>query len=307
MEVYTDGSSIVGCDGIRYGGSGIWFSKDDIRNSSIPLRGESTTNQLAELTAILYALRFCKSVPQLIIKSDSVYSIKCVTLWHKAWKQNGWKTSKGNPVLYADIIQEMLSIINSRSLVEFSTSFVHIRGHRGIEGNEGADKLASAASKEAYSLAMHNTIFFDGGILSQFHPSNFKGSGDLSSVVFSHAEQWYHYHKALYFKDFAMASKILQTREPHIQKRLGRQVENFDTKEWEKVAFEVVVQGNILKFSQNPIIGEYLKSTRGKRLVEARPDSIWGIGISVAQAMNREYWRGNNLLGKALMYVRSHV
>jgi ribA/ribD-fused uncharacterized protein len=67
------------------------------------------------------------------------------------------------------------------------------------------------------------------------------------------------------------------------------------------------VEGNKHKFSQNPGFKDYLLSTGNKIIVEASPvDAIWGIGLpqDSRHAKNPYSWRGQNLLGFALMEVR---
>lgn len=91
---------------------------------------------------------------------------------------------------------------------------------------------------------------------------------------------------------------------------MGRSVRNFDDTLWDKVKFNIVVEGNYLKFSQNRELGKYLKDTGSKILVEASPyDRIWGIGMreSDPNASNPKYWKGQNLLGQALMKVREMI
>jgi len=64
------------------------------------------------------------------------------------------------------------------------------------------------------------------------------------------------------------------------------------------------------KFRQNPALGDFLRSTRTKVLVEASPlDRIWGIGLSAdaPEAQDPLRWRGLNLLGFALMEAREQL
>ena len=71
--------------------------------------------------------------------------------------------------------------------------------------------------------------------------------------------------------------------------------------------YDIVVEGNKAKFSQNDDLKEYLLSTGDAILVEASPyDRIWGIGLYPGQAAKGsiDQWRGLNLLGAALMEVR---
>ena len=53
---------------------------------------------------------------------------------------------------------------------------------------------------------------------------------------------------------------------------------------------------------------ENLLKTGSKTIVEAASnDRVWGIGISVKQAQRGAKWRGENLLGEALMQVRDEL
>lgn len=63
----------------------------------------------------------------------------------------------------------------------------------------------------------------------------------------------------------------------------------------------------IFKFSQNEELKNHLFSTFPKTLVEASPmDRIWGIGLSKddRRALNKETWKGQNLLGYILTRLR---
>jgi ribA/ribD-fused uncharacterized protein len=62
------------------------------------------------------------------------------------------------------------------------------------------------------------------------------------------------------------------------------------------------------KFIANPVLQEKLLSTGNKILVEASPyDDIWGIGMKEddPDVENPKKWQGLNLLGQALMSVRT--
>lgn len=61
------------------------------------------------------------------------------------------------------------------------------------------------------------------------------------------------------------------------------------------------------KFSR-PDLQKLLLDTKNEIIAEAAPnDNIWGIGINVIQGENNFPWKGRNLLGKCLMYVRSEI
>lgn len=141
---------------------------------------------------------------------------------------------------------------------------------------------------------------------SQWWPSAFTDG----THTYATAEHWMMAGKARLFKDPATEQEILQTSDPATAKKLGRKVANFDTAVWDAEKFSLVVQGNLLKFSQHPKMQEFLISTGDTIIVEASPlDRIWGIGMGAnhEHAANPLLWKGQNLLGYALMEVRDQL
>lgn len=142
--------------------------------------------------------------------------------------------------------------------------------------------------------------------LSQWWKCNFMEN----NIIFCCAEQYMMYKKAELFKDYEYAWKILENSEPKEIKRLGRLIRNFDETYWDIYKQAIVLQGNILKFSQNSELKEYLINTKHKILVEASPyDHIWGIGMKkeTRGINNPANWRGQNLLGFTIMEVRDRI
>mmetsp|Transcript_15564 Transcript_15564/g.41775 ORF Transcript_15564/g.41775 Transcript_15564/m.41775 type:complete len:444 (+) Transcript_15564:1999-3330(+) len=114
--------------------------------------------------------------------------------------------------------------------------------------------------------------------------------------------------KAEQFGDGGMVDQIIAAPNPRRAKALGRCVANFDDATWSAVSRDRMFDACLLKFSQNPRARNFLLSTGDALLVEASPyDSVWGIGLSAADArrMPREQWPGTNWLGEVLMRVRS--
>ena len=140
--------------------------------------------------------------------------------------------------------------------------------------------------------------------LSQWWACNFENEG----VRFKSAEHWMMYQKARLFADTKIADEILKSETPGEAKALGRQVAHFENDTWNDRRMEIVIQGNILKFSQNEDLQTFLINTKERILVEASPiDEIWGVGLSKDsdKIYNPNTWRGLNLLGFALMEVRN--
>ncbi|WP_438432722.1 NADAR family protein [Gorillibacterium sp. sgz500922] len=132
----------------------------------------------------------------------------------------------------------------------------------------------------------------------------------VEGTEYSCAEQFMMAEKARLFGDDEMLESILQAKHPKEMKAYGRAVRHFDKAIWEKECYGIVKRASLAKFSQNPNLGEYLKSTKKRILVEASPrDRIWGIGMgkSNPDAENPLKWRGRNLLGFALTEARDEL
>jgi len=148
--------------------------------------------------------------------------------------------------------------------------------------------------------------FFWNGPFSQWFPSKFK----VGEQEFNCAEQFMMYSKAIFFDDKKIADQIMQSTSPRDQKKMGRQVKNFDESNWNQVAKSFVYVGNMAKFSQNPNLLEILMKTGDTILVEASPyDRIWGIGLDEVEAktLPPEQWRGTNFLGLVLTQVKNDI
>lgn len=113
----------------------------------------------------------------------------------------------------------------------------------------------------------------ENGYLSNWYLSHFTVNG----IDFSSMEQFMMYQKACHFHDEEIANDILHTDNVAEIKKLGRKVHN-DT--GDAVLAECAVR-----------------------------DQIWGIGLSMGDPnrFERSKWKGNNLLGYALMLVREQL
>ncbi|MBK1894782.1 NADAR family protein [Chryseobacterium paridis] len=141
---------------------------------------------------------------------------------------------------------------------------------------------------------------------SQWFPAQFEENG----VLYRTAEHYMMAEKARLFNDNEIRTLIIEINDPKEAKSLGRKIKNFDHQIWDERKYEIVKRGNLLKFSQNADLREFLLSTDQKVIVEASPyDTIWGIGMleSDPKAKNPNQWRGENLLGFALMEVRDEL
>lgn len=141
------------------------------------------------------------------------------------------------------------------------------------------------------------------GCFSQWWESSF----EIDSITYKTAEHFMMAEKARLFNDNEILEEIIKTNNPHDAKKLGRKVKNFIPKIWDEKKYEIVKRGNMAKFSQNNDLKTYLLNTKQRIIVEASPvDRIWGIGMSQdnVRINNPMHWKGDNLLGYALMEVR---
>jgi ribA/ribD-fused uncharacterized protein len=144
------------------------------------------------------------------------------------------------------------------------------------------------------------------GCLSQWWPCAFVVDGQR----FSSAEHYMMWRKALLFGDSSTAARVLAAASQGEAKALGRQVSGFDEAAWVSSRLEIVIEGNLAKFGQDPSLRSYLAGTGSRVLVEASPqDRVWGIGLAATdpRAQDPASWLGLNLLGEALMEVRSRL
>lgn len=124
---------------------------------------------------------------------------------------------------------------------------------------------------------------------------------------YSCAEQFMMAEKARLFGDFETLQRIMKESDQQSIKKLGRMVRNFKEDVWIQHRYEIIKKGNIAKFCQNESLKSYLLATGSRILVEASPyDVIYGVGLAenCMEILNPHMWKGQNLLGFALMEVR---
>jgi ribonuclease HI len=146
-KLYTDGA----CSGNP--GPGGWGSVayfDDGSCHEFGGREEATTNNRMEMQAAIAALQFFLSIDRAepcVLYTDSEYLIKGITQWVKGWKNKGWKTAAGKPVLNQDLWETLDKLDRQvRDRTKVPVSWQHVRGHSGDVGNERCDTIARGFS-----------------------------------------------------------------------------------------------------------------------------------------------------------------
>ena len=128
VQAYTDGS---GTSAPRLAGIGVVVYRPNLRPELIAENIGPGSNNQAELTGIWRALRAVPVLEQpIVILTDSEYAIgSCIHNW----------CPKANQQLIANIREDLSHRPNVR--------IEHVPGHKNIEGNEIADRLATVGRK----------------------------------------------------------------------------------------------------------------------------------------------------------------
>lgn len=152
-------------------------------------------------------------------------------------------------------------------------------------------------------------IYFWTNWMSNWTPSNLKIYYD--GELFTNSEQIFMYIKAKFFGDEDKAKEIVKLgSNPAIAKKLGREVSGYDEEAWSTSRFDAMYAAVKAKFESDRVLTKQLMETDTKTLVEASPaDIIWGVGIHEKDdaILDENNWKGQNLLGKVLMKVRTEL
>jgi ribonuclease HI len=170
MRVFTDGACTNNGRPGAKAGYAVFFPDNPSLNESARIPdGQAQTNQRAELTAIARAVAILDDHGyhdvDVVIYTDSDYSMNCLTKWYPGWVSRGWKTSAGGDVLHRDLIEE-----TSRRFSKLkSHRFVHVRSHTGgtddlSRNNDIVDRMARATVDESVQVtpAAAVDVLFEG-------------------------------------------------------------------------------------------------------------------------------------------------
>ena len=134
VSLYTDGA----CSGNPGpGGYGAALIKNHTFVKGTAGRESNTTNNAMELRAIAEGLEIIDT--PVTIYTDSNYAYQGIISWIWRWEQNGWKTSKGEPVKNRLLWERILS-----HLCEHPISVRKVKAHNGDKWNEFVDSMAQA-------------------------------------------------------------------------------------------------------------------------------------------------------------------
>lgn len=106
---------------------------------------QEVTNNIAELTAATQALvhAFSWDVKEVLILTDSEYTIKGITEWMSIWMSNGFTRRDGEPVANQGLWKEFVKARENLEQRGTSVRFEWVRGHDKFLGNIIADRAAT--------------------------------------------------------------------------------------------------------------------------------------------------------------------
>nr|XP_054108889.1 uncharacterized protein LOC118152063 [Callithrix jacchus] len=139
ITLFIDGSFIPHPTGPRRAAYAIVIHSEVIETCSLPL---GTTSQQAELVALTRALSMSQN-KEVNIYTDSKYSFLIAHSHCMIWKERGFLTTKGTPVLNGKLIAALIQAVQLPSKV----AIIHCKGHQSLNspiaaGNAFADRVA---------------------------------------------------------------------------------------------------------------------------------------------------------------------
>lgn len=146
-EIYCDGAASFNGKADAPGGWAYIVLKEGRLISQNSGGEKGTTNQRMELTA---ALKACEEIEAMDgfatvkLYSDSAYFINCYKQnWWKAWRTNGWKNSKKEPVANQDLWEKLIYFFMKAP----GYDFIKVKGHADSFYNNLVDEMAVRAKE----------------------------------------------------------------------------------------------------------------------------------------------------------------
>lgn len=145
-EVWTDGSAWPNP------GPGGWaFIRIEPETGEIVERSGGilapTTNNVAEVCAVLQALASIAEPAEVVVHCDSQYVCRPIAEgWLEKWRERGWRTAgeRPKPIANREWWEQM-----ARAVAYHQVTMIHQRGHQGESMNERCDQLAGEARRIA--------------------------------------------------------------------------------------------------------------------------------------------------------------
>jgi ribonuclease HI len=138
--VYTDGACSRNGTKNATAGYGIYFSENNPLNCSVRLITGKLTNNVAELTAVIEAIKLVANrYTKIGIYTDSKYAMLCAKSYGDKCVKKGWPADIPN----VELVKELHTLVK-----QYSITLLHVAAHTTNEdvhsiGNREADRLAT--------------------------------------------------------------------------------------------------------------------------------------------------------------------
>ena len=172
LTLYTDSSCLHNGQQNATCGAGIWAADDHPLNRAIRVPGDTQSNQIGELAAVVVALQIAPLSADLTIIMDSRYVIQTLTVSLPTSEDRGWVKTPNATWLKAAAYH-----LRRRSA---PTHFKWTKGHNGTTGNEEADKLAAIGAQKPILDEI------DLSVPRTFNRSGIKVSAVTQASVYAH-------------------------------------------------------------------------------------------------------------------------
>ena len=140
-------------DGRRRAAYAVVTLTDTLEANKLP---EGTTSQKAEVIALTQALTLAQG-KKVTIYTDSKYAFLIVHSHSALWKERGFLTTKGSPVVNASLIAKLLQATDLPSAI----AVVHCKGHQASQDPVSQDNAwVDAAARELTTHAPPHPILF---------------------------------------------------------------------------------------------------------------------------------------------------
>ncbi|GBG14271.1 ribonuclease HI [Novimethylophilus kurashikiensis] len=96
------------------------------------------TNQVAEIVAATEGLSRVPEGTEIVLISDSQYTLKGLSEWRTGWVNRGWRTASGDPVANKEHWMKLFAVADKRKV-----TVRWVKGHAGDVNNERCDALAA--------------------------------------------------------------------------------------------------------------------------------------------------------------------
>ena len=148
-------------------------------------------------------------------------------------------------------------------------------------------------------VEVNGNVFFAGEhSLSNLFPCSLTHK----NITYNSAEQMFQHLKAVSLADAECAANVLAAPTPFKALMAGQQLRA--NKEWIEKDGSDIMAGILRKKAEHvPAFKQALTRHKGKKLIDANKNTVWGAGISLSSLRSGEAipnWNGSNRLGKML-------